>query len=54
MKSQMKNTVKLTVSQGKDIATLQYEMQDEGEDDEIEFLDEDEYEIEDYDEEEWD
>ena len=29
-------------------------MQIEGEDDEIEFLDEDEYEIEDYDEEEWD
>jgi GTP-binding protein len=42
------------VHRNKDIATLQYEMQDEGEDDEIEFLDEDEYEIEDYDEEEWD
>ena len=29
-------------------------MQDEGEDDEIEFLDEDEYEIEDIEEEDWD
>ena len=42
------------VHRNKDIAKLQYEMQDEGEDDEIEFLDEDEYEIEDYEEEEWD
>ena len=32
---------------------LQREMQIEGEDDEIEFLDEDEYEIEDWEEEDW-
>jgi GTP-binding protein len=42
------------VHRNKDIALLQHEMQDEGEDEEIEILDEDEYEIEDYDEEEWD
>lgn len=38
----------------KDISLLQREMQIEGEDEDIEFLDEDEYEIEDYEEEEWD
>ena len=42
------------VHRNKDITWLQHEMQDEGEDDEIEFLDEDDYEIEDYDEEDWD
>jgi GTP-binding protein len=42
------------VHRNKDIAWLQHEMQDEGEDDEIEFLDEDEYEIEDIEEEDWD
>jgi GTP-binding protein len=42
------------VHRNKDISKLQYEMQDEGEDEDIEFLDEDEYEIEDYEEEEWD
>ena len=38
----------------KDISLLQHEMLVEGEDEEIEFLDDDEYEIEDYEEEEWD
>ena len=41
------------VHRNKDITWLQHEMQDEGEDDEIEFLDEDEYEIEDWEEEDW-
>ena len=41
------------VHRNKDIALLQHEMQDEGEDEEIEFLDEGEYEIEDWEEEDW-
>lgn len=42
------------VHRNKDISLLQREMEVEGEDDDIEFLDEDEYEIEDYEEEDWD
>jgi GTP-binding protein len=42
------------VHRNKDISLLQHEMLVEGEDEEIEFLDDDEYEIEDYEEEEWD
>jgi GTP-binding protein len=41
------------VHRNKDVSMLQREMQIEGEDDEIEFLDEDEYEIEDWEEEDW-